>query len=160
MNGLILFFFLVILWVIRAASKGSSMGNNPAAGKNWPGAKISGKQRASKQTAGESGSLPITSSEEVPRRGRDRELLSGSLGVESAEGKDPCHDAYQTMASGSLGGETPEGRDPCHDDWKPAVPAAAASAETAEPGGMNLSWTGSDIVKGFVYGEILKRKVS
>ena len=149
MNGLILFFFLVILWVIRAASKGSSMGNNPAAGKNRPGAKISGKQRASKQTAGESGSLPITSSEEVPR-----------LGVESAEGKDPCHDAYQTMLSGSLGGETLEGRDPCHDDWKPAVPATAASAETAEPGGLNLSWTGSDIVKGFVYGEILKRKVS
>ena len=61
---------------------------------------------------------------------------------------------------GSMNTETGEGYDPCHDEQlKPLTLAETAvpAAETAEPG-LQLSWTGSDIVRGFVMSEILKRK--
>ena len=55
---------------------------------------------------------------------------------------------------------TGEGYDPCHDEQlapltlaETAVPAA----ETTE-GGLQLSWTGNEIVRGIVMSEILKRK--
>ena len=61
---------------------------------------------------------------------------------------------------GSLNAVTGEGYDPCHDEQlapltlaETAIPAA----EAAEPG-LQLSWTGSEIVRGFVMSEILKRR--
>ena len=61
---------------------------------------------------------------------------------------------------GSMSADTGEGYDPCHDEQlapltlaETAVPAA----ETAE-GGLQLNWTGNEIVRGFVMSEILKRK--
>ena len=63
---------------------------------------------------------------------------------------------------GSLNAFTDEGYDPCHEEQlatitfaetEPAVPAA----ENAVPG-LQLSWTGSDVVRGIVMSEILKRK--
>ena len=82
---------------------------------------------------------------------------SGSLPDTSTEGKDPCHDDYAGMRTGSLRVETPEGTDPCHEDWE--APADADAEAPAAAGGLSLSFGGNDIVKGFVYGEILKRKI-
>ena len=65
-----------------------------------------------------------------------------------------------SVYQGSLNAVTGEGYDPRHDEQlapltfaETAVPAA----ETAEPG-LQLSWTGSDIVRGVVMSEILKKK--
>ncbi len=65
-----------------------------------------------------------------------------------------------SVYQGSMNANTGEGFDPCHDEQlapltlaETAVPAA----EAAEPG-LQLSWTGSDIVRGFVMSEILKKK--
>ena len=65
-----------------------------------------------------------------------------------------------SVYTGSMNAVTGEGYDPCHDEQlapltlaETAVPAA----ETAE-GGLQLSWTGNEIVRGIVMSEILKRK--
>ena len=65
-----------------------------------------------------------------------------------------------SVYQGSMNAITGEGYDPCHDEQlapltlaETAIPAA----EQAEPG-LELSWTGSDIVRGFVMSEILTRK--
>ena len=82
----------------------------------------------------------------------------GSLGGESPEGVDPCHDQDPAeWPNGSLGAETMEGEDPCHEERPPLPPAREAGPEEL-PGGLNLSWTGDEVVKGFVYGEVLRRK--
>ena len=65
-----------------------------------------------------------------------------------------------SVYQGSLYANTGEGYDPCHEEQlaplslaETAVPAA----ETTVPG-LQLSWTGSEIVRGIVMSEILKRK--
>ena len=61
---------------------------------------------------------------------------------------------------GSLNAVTGEGYDPCHE----AQFSSQTRAEAAEPApapaapAFRLSWEGSDIVRGFVMGEILNRK--
>lgn len=82
-------------------------------------------------------------------------VYQGSLGFTSAEGMDPCHDDPQSMPSGSLHVDAPEGTDPCHDGMSPVSSAAGAEPEIR---GLNLQFSGNDIVKGFVWGEILNRK--
>ena len=61
---------------------------------------------------------------------------------------------------GSMNAITGEGYDPCHDEQlapltlaEAAVPAAAEASP-----GLQLSWTGNEVVRGFVMSEILKRK--
>ena len=65
-----------------------------------------------------------------------------------------------SVYQGSMNAVTGEGYDPCHDEQlapltaaETAVPAADAAAP-----GLQLSWTGNDIVRGFVMSEILTRK--
>ena len=61
---------------------------------------------------------------------------------------------------GSMNADTGEGYDPCHDEQLASLSAAEAAEplpESAGPG-LQLSWTGSDIVNGIVMSEILKRK--
>jgi len=65
-----------------------------------------------------------------------------------------------SVYQGSLNAVTGEGYDPCHNEQlapltiaETAVPAAAE----AKPG-LQLSWTGNDVVRGIVMSEILKRK--
>ena len=82
---------------------------------------------------------------------------SGSLAASEPEGTDPCHDDYSSMSSGSLPEDSEEGKDPCHDGWEPAASSRQTPAENGE-GGLGLNWTGNELVKGFIYGEILKRK--
>ena len=61
---------------------------------------------------------------------------------------------------GSLGGESPEGVDPCHDEQMISLTAARETPrqDTGESKGLTLSWAGEDIVRGFVMGEILNRR--
>ena len=56
---------------------------------------------------------------------------------------------------GTLRTDVPEGTDPCHDGLTPVSPALEAAPET---GGLDLRFSGNEIVKGFVWGEILNRK--
>ena len=65
-----------------------------------------------------------------------------------------------SVYQGSMYAETGEGYDPCHDEQLAPLTlaeTAAPAVETAEPG-LRLSWTGSDVVHGFVMSEILNRK--
>ena len=67
-----------------------------------------------------------------------------------------------TVYRGSMNAETGEGYDPCHDEQLSSLTLAetlAPAPETAESG-LRLEWTGSEIVRGFVMSEILKRKTS
>ena len=65
-----------------------------------------------------------------------------------------------SVYQGSMNAVTGEGYDPCHDEQLAPLTAAETavpSADAAVPG-LQLSWTGSDIVRGFVMSEILTRK--
>lgn len=66
-----------------------------------------------------------------------------------------------SVYQGSLNAETGEGYDPCHDDDLERLNAAEA-APVAQPvsdtPALPFGWTGSDIVRGVVISEILKRK--
>ena len=67
-----------------------------------------------------------------------------------------------SIYQGSLNAVTGEGYDPCHDSQ--LAPLTLAETETAVPAaetqapGLQLGWTGSEIVRGFVMSEILTRK--
>ena len=64
-----------------------------------------------------------------------------------------------SVYEGSMYAVTGEGSDPCHEEMlsSPAPSYMPAPAETAEPG-LQLSWTGSEIVRGVVMSEILNRR--
>ena len=65
-----------------------------------------------------------------------------------------------SVYTGSMNAETGEGYDPCHDEQLAPLSAAESAvpaAEAAQPG-LQLSWTGSDVVRGFVMSEILPRR--
>ena len=65
-----------------------------------------------------------------------------------------------SVYSGSMNANTGEGYDPCHDEQLAPLSAAEAMEPVTETAGsgLQLSWTGSDIVNGIVMSEILKRK--
>ena len=83
----------------------------------------------------------------------------GSLGAAVMEGEDPCHDALASGAyTGSLGPVAMEGEDPCHAE--PARPAKrnrekAPAPAAKEPENPGPSWSGSEVVQGFIYSEVL-----
>ena len=60
---------------------------------------------------------------------------------------------------GSMNAVTGEGYDPCHDEQlKPLTRAETIEPAPAAVPGLQLHWTGDEIVRGFVVSEILKRK--
>ena len=65
-----------------------------------------------------------------------------------------------SVYQGSMNAVTGEGYDPCHDEQLAPLTAAETAVPAPEPAapGLQLSWTGSDIVRGFVMSEILKKK--
>ena len=66
-----------------------------------------------------------------------------------------------SIYQGSLYADTGEGYDPCHDEQLSPLSAAErepVSASVAETPGLELGWTGNDIVRGLVMSEILNRK--
>ena len=64
-----------------------------------------------------------------------------------------------SVYQGSMNANTGEGYDPCHEEQLAPLSAAEAMEPVTETApGLQLSWTGSDIVNGIVMSEILKRK--
>ena len=65
-----------------------------------------------------------------------------------------------SIYSGSMNADTGEGYDPCHDEQLAPLTAAESTivAETPAEPGLQLSWAGSDVVRGIVMSEILTRK--
>ena len=65
-----------------------------------------------------------------------------------------------SVYQGSLNAVTGEGYDPCHNEQLAPLTAAETvlPAAEAEGPGLQLSWTGSDVVRGFVMSEILTRR--
>ena len=66
-----------------------------------------------------------------------------------------------SVYQGSLNAVTGEGFDPCHDqdlERLNAVEAAPAAQPVSDAPALPFGWTGSDIVRGVVISEILKRK--
>ena len=65
-----------------------------------------------------------------------------------------------SVYQGSMFAVTGEGYDPCHDEQLAPLSAAESTvvAETPAEPGLQLSWTGSDVVRGVVMSEILNRK--
>ena len=65
-----------------------------------------------------------------------------------------------SVYQGSMNAITGEGYDPCHDEQLAPLTAAesAAPASDAAAPGLQLSWTGNEIVRGFVMSEILPRR--
>ena len=74
---------------------------------------------------------------------------------------EPDHD--DSVFTGSLGPVSTEGYDPCHEAQMSSMePVCKPGKETAPPKaaapGLPFGWTGSDMVRGIVMSEILKRK--
>ena len=109
----------------------------------------------SKADWGSLGASPIEGTD--PCHDSPNAYQSGSLRVDRPEGTDPCHDDPAALRSGSLRTDRPEGTDPCHDNLR-AVPYGGGEEEEEESSPLTLSWAGNEIVKGFIYGEILNRK--
>jgi len=158
-----LFVFILIYAVFALVSAAMKSRQNP---KGKPAA---APTRSRKPLAEVPGSAPLAPArKEVPAPAREEYVGSlgdsaavprGSLRSEIPEGTDPCHDDFAAVPQGSLRSEIPEGTDPCHDSWTPRTPDRP-DGPPAEKGGLDLNWTGDDLVKGFVLGEILRRKVS
>ena len=70
-------------------------------------------------------------------------------------------DHDDSVYMGSMNAVTGEGYDPCHDEQlKPLTRAETIEPAPAAAPGLQLHWTGDEIVRGFVVSEILKRKGS
>ena len=65
-----------------------------------------------------------------------------------------------SIYQGSMFAETGEGYDPCHDEQMAPLTAAesAMPAPAEEIPGLQLGWSGNDIVRGLVMSEILNRR--
>ena len=67
-----------------------------------------------------------------------------------------------SVYQGSLNAVTGEGYDPCHDEQLSVMPSAGDAAPAPQPvsaqPSLPFGWTGSDMVRGIVMSEILKRK--
>ncbi len=71
------------------------------------------------------------------------------------------HEHDDSVYRGSLNAVTGEGYDPCHEDQlKPLSRSEAVEHVPVTTPGLQLHWTGDEIVRGFVVSEILKRKGS
>ena len=133
-------FILLILWLVisiplkklnEAAKKGTQK-KAPPAGRAPGGTR---PEKAPAPGAAPEGYSPLRPSISVTAH--DDSIYRGSLNAVTGEGYDPCHDQQLSSLTEA------ESRLPAEE---PAVPA------------LQLSWTGNDIVRGLVVGEILRRK--
>ena len=63
-----------------------------------------------------------------------------------------------TLYQGSLNAVTGEGTDPCHEEQLADMMPAPEPAAEEVSGGLGLSWTGNEVVRGIVMSEVLKRR--
>ena len=105
------------------------------------------------------------------RKNAENETAPAPVPEKQAEGfREPIRRMQPTISvtprddsvyQGSLNAETGEGYDPCHDDDLErlnAAEAAPAAQPVSDTPALPFGWTGSDIVRGVVISEILKRK--
>ena len=136
----VLIFWLCIVGTVVRSTQASKMkkagspkaGNNPVQGKTASGTKPEAAP------AGEVRPLQSTLAPSVSYGSHDDGIYQGSLNAETGEGYDPCHESDLAGLNAA--------------EASPAM--APVSAEPALPFG----WTGSDMVKGIVMSEILKRR--
>ena len=92
----------------------------------------------------------------VPKKQAATERLTTLTSTIAPTGHD------DSIYQGSLNAVTGEGYDPCHDEQMAPLNAAAQADSMPAPvqtqPGLPFGWTGSDMVKGIVMSEILKRK--
>jgi hypothetical protein len=138
---------LLIIWVVvglvsKKKNPGGQNAQNVKAGAGKPGAKAPKASPQAPQAAPQPMSRP-----EPPR---PSVLQPTTTATE--------HDA--SVYQGSMFAETGEGYDPCHDEQLAPLTAAESTivAETPAEPGLQLSWAGSDVVRGIVMSEILTRK--
>ena len=74
------------------------------------------------------------------------ETFLGSLGEDSLEGVDPCHEDELAPAEY-----------PCKASPDAMSGAAARARTTAQPSGLNLRWSGDEMLRAVVMSEILTR---
>ena len=105
------------------------------------------------------------------KQGTGKDAAQAPVPEKQAEGsREPIRRMQPTISvtprddsvyQGSLNAETGEGYDPCHDDDLErlnAAEAAPAAQPVSDTPALPFGWTGSDIVRGVVISEILKRK--
>ena len=130
---------LIFLWIfvgipVSIAKKAAQQQKNnarPAAAKQQPDNKPEKKQEAEKPER------LTTLTPSITLTGHDDSIYQGSLNAVTGEGYDPCHD--EQLAPLTQAETAP-------------VPAAEAAP------GLQLSFTGNEVVRGFVMSEILTRK--
>ncbi len=96
----------------------------------------------------------MPSARAYPAGGLSGHPTSGSLGGGTASGSLGGNTAF-----GSLGDIHSEGFDPCHDELYGSPFSAENGASGEAPSGAPFgSFSGDDIVRGFIWGEILRRR--
>ena len=112
--------------------------------------KVSGAQKASSaRSAAPADAAPAEASAPEAAAPRIREMQP-TIRVTD-------HD--DSVYMGSMNAVTGEGYDPCHEEQlKPLTRAETIEPAPAAAPGLQLHWTGDEIVRGFVVSEILKRK--
>ena len=137
---------LVIIWVLMGLASSKKKKTQQQTAKNVkPGA---AKPDAKAKKDNTSKTAPAQPQAEPARP----TVLQPSISVTE-------HD--DSVYQGSLYANTGEGYDPCHDEQLSSLSAAereTPSVDAEETPGLQLGWSGSDIVRGFVMSEILKRK--
>ena len=133
---------LVIIWVLAGlVSSGKKKAQQQTARNAKPGKAGSGTTKQQAEPKKPSPAAPVRPA-----------VLQPSISVTE-------HD--DSIYQGSLNADTGEGYDPCHDGQLSALSAAereplSVTSEAAP--GLRLGWSGNEIVRGFVMGEILTRR--
>ena len=134
---IVLIIWLLIAPVLSAAKKQQAKNAKTGAAKQ-PGAKAPKKQ-------------PETSSTHVTPEPARPTVMQPSITFTE-------HD--DSVYQGSMNAVTGEGYDPCHDEQLAPLTQAETAVPAAAEGtpGLQLSFTGNEVVRGFVMSEILTRK--
>ena len=132
---------LVIIWlliapILSAAKKQQAKNAKPGAAKQ-SGAKAPNQQPETNSTYVAHEARPTVMQPSITFTEHDDSVYQGSMNAVTGEGYDPCHD--EQLAPLTQAETAP-------------VPAAEAAP------GLQLSFTGNEVVRGFVMSEILTRR--
>ena len=138
------FFPLIALFLIYTAIAAMAKGAK----------KVSGAQKAA--SAARSAAPADTASAEAPTPAPE---AAAAPRIREMQPTIRVSEHDDSVYMGSLNAVTGEGYDPCHDEQlKPLTRAETIEPAPAAAPGLQLHWTGDEIVRGFVVSEILKRK--
>ena len=136
---------LVIFWVImglasskKKAQQKTGKEAKPGAAKSAAKAPQAEPNRSGPAKPPETFSRPAVMQPTIKVTEHDDSVYQGSLYAETGEGYDPCHDEQLSSLS--------------------ALERDTVSAPAEETPGLQLGWSGSDVVRGFVMSEILNRR--